>query len=82
MPNIGISDSDKREFDDRKPDDYTQAEFTSELLDAHRRDDGEVVDVDALVDAVTKQTAAEVELAAYRGVSQALAEIGVDVEES
>lgn len=80
MPTVGISAEDKREFDARKPDDMTQAEFTSELLAAHRRDDGEIVDVDALVARVEERTASQVELAAYRGTADALREVGVDVE--
>lgn len=80
MPSVGISDSDKREFDERKPDGMTQQEFTHELLAAYRRDNGEIVDVDAVVGGITRRTASNVEIAAYRGVSQAIAELGVDVE--
>jgi len=72
MTSISISEDTKTEFDERKPADLTHDEFVQELLAAHKRDNGEVVDVQALVDDVNKQTAASVELAAYRGVSQAI----------
>jgi len=55
----------------------THDEFVQELLAAYRRDNGEIVDVDDLVDGIEKQVAANVELAAYRGVQDAL---GKDVK--
>lgn len=75
MSSISISDSTKADFDELKPDDQTHDEFVSELLDAYRRDKGEVVDVGALVDAVTEQTATSVELAAYRGTRDAIQDV-------
>lgn len=72
MTSISVADSTKSEFDELKPDDLTQDEFTQELLAAYRRDNGEIVDVGALADEITKQTAASVELAAYRGTRDAI----------
>jgi len=72
---ITISDDDKAEFTELKPDDMTQKEFVTELLDAYRRDNGEIVDVGAIVDNVEKQIAAEVELASYRGTRDALNDV-------
>jgi len=72
---ITISDDDKAEFTELKPDDMTQKEFVAELLDAYRRDNGEIVDVGAIVDNVEKQIAAEVELASYRGTRDALNDV-------
>jgi hypothetical protein len=80
MPTVGISQSDKREFEQRQPDDMTQAEFTAELLAAHARDNGEIVDVDAIVERIESRTASQVETAAYRGVREALEELGVRPE--
>jgi hypothetical protein len=72
MTSISVKKGTKDEFDELQPDDLTQDEFTEELLAAYRRDNGEVVDVQALVDEITRQTATSVELAAYRGTSEAL----------
>jgi len=72
---ISCSDTDKDEFQALKPDDMTQKEFVSELLDAKRRDNGEIVDVGKIVDNVEKQIAAEVELASYRGTRDALNDV-------
>jgi len=72
LASISVDQETKAAFDERKPDDLTHDEFVQELLAAHKRDNGEVVDVQELVDSVNKQTAASVELAAYRGVSQAI----------
>jgi len=72
LSSISISDSTKSDFDELKPDDLTHDEFVAELLDAYRRDNGEVVDVGELVDEITSQTAASVELAAYRGTREAI----------
>ncbi|AFH22967.1 hypothetical protein OSG_eHP39_00135, partial [environmental Halophage eHP-39] len=60
-----------------EPEDATHDEFVQELLAAYRRDNGEIVDVDDLVDGIEKKVAANVELAAYRGVKDAL---GKDVK--
>jgi hypothetical protein len=72
MTQINCSSADKQEFDSLKPDEMTQKEFIGELLAAYRRDNGEIVDVAALVDRIEKQVASEIELAAYRGVTEGL----------
>jgi len=72
VSSISVSDSTKSDFDDLQPDDLTQDEFVGELLDAYRRDNGQVVDVDSLVDRISKQTASSIELASYRGTRDAL----------
>jgi len=74
-PTVSVSDDDKAEFQEMKPAEMTQKEFFAELIDAKRRDDGEIVDVGAIVDDVQKQVAAEVELSAYRGTRDALNEV-------
>jgi hypothetical protein len=72
MASISISNNTKTEIDDLKPDDMTYKEFADELVAAYRRDNGEVVDVDAMVDVILKRVAANIEVAAYRGVTEAL----------
>ncbi|AFH22414.1 hypothetical protein OSG_eHP24_00195 [environmental Halophage eHP-24] len=77
MSSISVDRQTKSDFDELKPEDTTHDEFVQELLDAYRRDNGEIVNVDDLVDGIEKQVAANVELAAYRGVQDAL---GKDVK--
>jgi hypothetical protein len=50
----------------------TYKDFTDELVAAYRRDNGEVVDVEKLVDGILERVATNIELAAYRGVTEAL----------
>jgi len=68
---ISVNDDTKREWDNLKPDDMTNDEFCNAVLAAYRRDNGEIVDVDSLVQEVTERTATNVELAAYRGTKAA-----------
>lgn len=72
MTSISISKQTKAEIDDLKPDDMTYKDFTDELVAAYRRDNGEVVDIDKLVDGILERVATNIELAAYRGVAEAL----------
>jgi len=72
MSSISVDRQTKSEFDELKPKDMTHDEFVQELLAAYKRDNGEIVDVDDLVDRIEKQVAANVELAAYRGIQDAL----------
>ncbi len=72
MAGISISESTKSEFDEHKPDELTHDEFVQELLDAYRRDNGEVVNIDEIVEQITQKTASHMEIAAYRGTLEAL----------
>jgi len=72
MSSISVDRQTKSEFDELKPEDATHDEFVQDLLDAYRRDNGQMVDVDSIVDDIEKQVAANIELAAYRGVKDAL----------
>jgi hypothetical protein len=72
MASISISNNTKAEIDELKPDDMTYKEFADELVAAYRRDNGEVVDIDNLVDRILERVATNIELAAYRGTSEAL----------
>jgi len=74
-PSISIKDDTKAKFDEMKPDDVTHDEYVVELLKAKQRDDGQIVDPAAIVDEITRQTAAEVELASYRGVRAAIEDL-------
>jgi hypothetical protein len=77
MSSISVDRQTKSDFDELKPEDATHDEFVQELLAAYKRDNGEIVDVDDLVDGIEKKVATNVELAAYRGVQDAL---GQDVK--
>jgi len=77
MSSISVDRQTKSDFDELKPEDMTHDEFVQELLAAYKRDNGEIVNVDDLVDGIEKQVAANVELAAYRGIQDAL---GKDVK--
>jgi len=72
MTSISISKQTKAEIDELKPNDMTYKDFTDELVAAYRRDNGEVVDIDKLVDGILERVATNIELAAYRGVAEAL----------
>jgi len=72
MSSISVSDSTKSEFDELKPDDLTHDEFVQELLAAFRRDNGEIVNVDELVQEIKERTITNVEIAAFRGTKEAL----------
>lgn len=72
MTAISVSDDTKREWDKLKPEDMTHDEFASHALDCVRRDNGEVVDVDELVDRISEQVGPSIELHAYRGTRDAL----------
>lgn len=72
MSSINVNTETKTEFDELKPDELTQDEFVQELIAAYRRDDGEIVDIDEIVDEINHQIAAEIELSAYRGTKEAL----------
>jgi len=72
MSSISVSDSTKSDFDELKPEDLTHDEFVQELLAAFRRDNGEIVNVDELVQEIKERTITNVEIAAFRGTKEAL----------
>lgn len=77
-PSIPVSESTKAEWDKLKEqheDDLTHDEFAEFAIRCIRRDNGEVVNTSEIVDDITKQTAAEVELASYRGTRSALRDL-------
>jgi len=74
MTSISVDESTKAEFDDLKPEGSTHNEFMVELLKAKKRDNGQVVDPSEIADEIRRQAAADIELAAYRGVIEAIDE--------
>jgi hypothetical protein len=65
-----VSESDKERFDELKPSDSTQAEFFSEILHTYEHADETItLDTERLTDRIKESVASEVELAAYRGIS-------------
>lgn len=76
MSQVGCSSSDKERFDELQPENMTQKEFVSELLDVYEnRDDKVVIDTDAIIEELRHGVASEIELAAYRGTKEAIGEI-------
>jgi len=79
MSQVGISNEDKERFDELQPERMTQAEFTSELLDAYENQDEKViVDTDAIINAIQTGVASEIELAARRGTKSAIEETVIE----
>ena len=76
MSQIGCTSKDKSRFDELKPDELTQKEFFTEVLDAYENQDEKVIiDTDEIIESVEHGVASEVELAARRGVKHAIEEI-------
>jgi hypothetical protein len=71
-PSISVSQATKQAWDDCKDSSQTHDEFAQHALDCVARDQGEIVNVGELVDQIELQVASEIELAAYRGVTEAL----------
>jgi len=70
---INVSDADKDRFDELKPSDSTQAEFFSEILQTYEHADETItLDTERLTDRIKESVASEVELAAYRGTTEAI----------
>jgi hypothetical protein len=70
---INVSDSDKDRFDELKPSNKTQKEFFSEILQTYEHADETItLDTERLTDRIKESVASEVELAAYRGVTEAI----------
>lgn len=73
MPTINVSEGDKELFTHLKPAEKTHKEFFTEVIDTYQHADETVtIDTDAIVDRVSKEVASEVELSAYRGVTEAI----------
>lgn len=73
MTQINVSDADKDRFDELKPSDSTQAEFFSEILQTYEHADETItLDTERLTERIKESVASEVELAAYRGTTEAI----------
>jgi hypothetical protein len=78
MSQINVSNTDKERFDELQGEDQTQKEFFSDVLDAYEnRDDKVVIDTEEIIEELRTGVASEIELAAYRGVKEAIEEIEI-----
>jgi hypothetical protein len=73
MSSINVSQDTKAQFDELQPEDSTQSEFVDMLLETYQKDvDGVVIDPEKIAQQIKEQVATEIELASYRGTSEAL----------
>jgi hypothetical protein len=78
MSQINVSNTDKERFDELQGEDQTQKEFFSDVLDAYEnRDDKVVIDTEEIIEELRTGVASEIELAAYRGVKEAIEEVEI-----
>jgi len=70
---INVSDADKDRFDELKPPEKTQKEFFAEVMATFENADETVtLDTERLADRIKESVASEIELAAYRGTTEAI----------
>jgi len=73
MSSISVDESDKERFVELKPDEQTHKEFFAEILHTYEHADETVtIDTDAIRADVVERVASQVELAAHRGVTEAI----------
>jgi len=73
LTQINVSQDDKDRFDELKPSEKTQKEFFAEVLATFENADETItLDTERLTDRLKESVASEVELAAYRGVMEAI----------
>lgn len=73
MSSINVRPEDKARFADLKPEDKTQKEFFAEVMRTYENADETVsIDTESIIERVSMSVAAEVETAAYRGVTDAI----------
>jgi len=78
MSQVGCTTSDKERFDELQPENMTQKEFVSELLDCYEnRDEKVTIDTDEIIEELRTGVASEIELAAYRGTKEAIEEVEI-----
>jgi hypothetical protein len=77
MPKINAGDHKDR-FRELQPDDQTQAEFLAECLDAYEIVDDSQVDLEEIMEMIDLRLGTQVELAAFRGVREAMEEYNDD----
>jgi len=70
---INCKDDTKDEFDRLKPEDSTNDEFVQDLLEAYEYADEPVrIDTEAITENISESVASKIELAAYKGVTEAI----------
>ena len=73
MSGVSIKPKTKDRWDELKPEDMTHNEFAQEVLDAYEYgDDPVVIDTEEIVSEAAQTVASQCEVAAYRGVKEAL----------
>jgi len=73
LSQINVSDSDKDRFDELKPSNKTQKEFFAEVMATFENADETVtLDTERLTERIKESVASEIELAAYRGTTEAI----------
>jgi len=75
MPAISVTNEDKERFVELKGSEQTHKEFFAEVLATYETADETVsLDTERLTEQIKQSVAAEVELSAYRGVTEAIEE--------
>jgi len=70
---INVSDADKARFDELKPPEKTQKEFFAEVMATFENAEETVtLDTERLTAQIAESVASEIELAAYRGTTEAI----------
>jgi len=73
LTQINVSQDDKDRFDELKPSEKTQKEFFAEVMATFENADETItLDTERLTDRIKESVASEVELAAYRGTTEAI----------
>jgi hypothetical protein len=73
MSSISVKAETKAQFDELQPEDDTQDDFMQTLLETYQKDvDGVVIDPEEIAQQIKEHVATEVELASYRGTTEAL----------
>jgi len=75
MPQVSVSEEDKKRFVELKPSEKTHKGFFAEVLATYETADETVsLDTERITEQIKQSVAAEVELSAYRGVTEAIEE--------
>jgi len=73
MTSISCKEDTKAKFDRLQPDEYTQDEFVAELLETYENaDEPGRIDTEAITEEIAHSVASEIELSAYKGVTEAI----------
>jgi hypothetical protein len=73
MTQINVSQDDKDRFDELKPPEKTQKEFFAEVMATYENAEETItLDTERLTERIKESVASEVELAAYRGTTEAI----------